>query len=162
MSQDQMLISSIYEGWRAYQQVMTKALAPLEADQLALRAAPSLRSVGEIAAHVIGARARWFYLLMEEGGDDFKAFGKWDRRGAKGRSAEELVRGLEATWIGLHEAIARWTEQDWAKTWPGEDDSGPEVITRQWVIWHLIEHDIHHGGEISITLGSHSVPALEL
>ena len=162
MSQDQMLISSIYEGWRAYQQVMTKALAPLEADQLALRAAPSLRSVGEIAAHVIGARARWFYLLMEEGGDDFKAFGKWDRRGAKGRSAEELVRGLEATWIGIHEAIARWTEQDWAKTWPGEDDSEPEVITRQWVIWHLIEHDIHHGGEISITLGSHSVPALEL
>jgi len=162
MSQDQMLISSIYEGWRAYQQVMTKALAPLEADQLALRAAPSLRSVGEIAAHVIGARARWFYLLMEEGGDDFKAFGKWDRRGAKGRSAEELLRGLEATWIGMHEAIARWTEQDWAKTWPGEDDSEPEVITRQWVIWHLIEHDIHHGGEISITLGSHSVPALEL
>jgi len=69
---------------------------------------------------------------------------------------------LEATWIGMHQAIARWTEQDWAKTWPGEDDSEPEVITRQWVIWHLIEHDIHHGGEISITLGSHSVPALEL
>ncbi len=162
MSQDQMLISSIYEGWRTYQQVMTKVLAPLEADQLALRAAPSLRSVGEIAAHVIGVRARWFYLLMEEGGDEFKAFGKWDRRGAKGRSAEELVRGLEATWIGMHEAIARWTEQDWAKTWPGEDDSEPGLITRQWVIWHLIEHDIHHGGEISITLGAHSVPALEL
>ena len=25
--------------------------------------------------------------------------------------------------------------------------------TRQWVIWHLIEHDVHHGGEISLTLG---------
>jgi hypothetical protein len=33
--------------------------------------------------------------------------------------------------------------------------------------WHqyqlnLIEHDLHHGGEISITLGSHGVPALNL
>lgn len=72
------------------------------------------------------------------------------------------MNGLEATWIGMHEAIACWTAEDWEKTWPGEDDSEPQVITRQWVIWHLIEHDLHHGGEISITLGTHGVPALEL
>ena len=99
---------------------------------------------------------------MREGGEEFKGFGRWDRRGAKTRSAEELISGLEATWIGMHDAIARWTPEDWEKAWPGEDDSEPEVITRQWVIWHLIEHDLHHGGEISITLGAHGVPALEL
>ena len=101
-------------------------------------------------------------MLMGEGGDEFKAFGKWDRRGAKPRSGEELVSGLEATWIGMHNAIDRWTPDDWEKTWPGEDDSEPEVISRYWVIWHLIEHDLHHGGEISITLGAHGVTALEL
>jgi uncharacterized damage-inducible protein DinB len=30
------------------------------------------------------------------------------------------------------------------------------------VIWHLVEHDLHHGGEISQILGSHRVPALNL
>jgi uncharacterized damage-inducible protein DinB len=62
----------------------------------------------------------------------------------------------------MHEAIARWTAEEWEKTWPGEDDSEPEVITRQWVIWHLIEHDVHHGGEISIVLGAHGLPGIQL
>ena len=162
MTKDQELIPSIYDGWRAYQEVMIKALTPLDLNQLALGASPSLRSVGEIAAHMVGARARWFYLLMSEGGDELRAFGNWDRRGAKARTADELVTGLEGTWAGMHDAIARWTAEDWENTWPGEDDSEPEVITRHWVIWHLIEHDLHHGGEISITLGVHGVPALEL
>jgi uncharacterized damage-inducible protein DinB len=162
MTENQELIQSIFEGWHAYQQVLTKVIAPLDPSQLALFAAPNLRSVGEITAHIVGARSRWFYLLMGEGGDLLKTFGKWDRRGAMSRSAEELVSRLEATWIGRHDAIARWTPEDWVKTWPGEDDSEPEVISRQWVIWHLIEHDLHHGGEISITLGAHGVPALDL
>jgi uncharacterized damage-inducible protein DinB len=162
MSEVKGLSASIFEGWHLYQSSLTTALAPLDADQLALRAAPNLRSVSEIAAHIIGARARWFYSLMEEGGEEFQALGKWDRRGARQRTAQELVRGLKASWVGMHEAIARWTAEDWEMTWPGEDASEPEVITRQWVIWHLIEHDVHHGGEISITLGAHGVPALRL
>jgi uncharacterized damage-inducible protein DinB len=162
MTDNQELIQTIFAGWHTYQQVLTRVIAPLDPDQLALRPAPDLRSVGEIAAHMIGARARWFYMLMGEGGDEFKALGKWDRRGEKPLSATELTSGLEATWIGMQEAIVRWSAEDWDQTWPGEDDDEPEVITRQWVIWHLIEHDLHHGGEISITLGAHGVPALEL
>jgi uncharacterized damage-inducible protein DinB len=30
------------------------------------------------------------------------------------------------------------------------------------VIWHLMEHDLHHGGEISQILGSHGVSAPNL
>jgi uncharacterized damage-inducible protein DinB len=155
-------ISAIYEGWRSYQNTLSRALAPLTAEQLGLRAGPDLRSVGEITAHIIGARARWFYQLMGEGGEEFAVLGKWDRRGAPARSAAELVQGLEATWRGMHEAIARWTPEEWQQTWPGEDASEPEIITRPWVIWHLIEHDVHHGGEVSITLGAHGVRALDL
>jgi uncharacterized damage-inducible protein DinB len=162
MVEDTEVVSSIYEGWHIYQAAMTQAITPLTSEQLAFRVAPHLRSVGEIAAHVIGVRARWFYLLMGEGGDEFKALGGWDRQDAKIRSAAELVTGLGVSWTGMHEAIGRWTAADWAKTWPGEDDSEPETITRPWVIWHLIEHDLHHGGEISITLGAHGLRALEL
>jgi uncharacterized damage-inducible protein DinB len=162
MTVDQSLVQSIFDGWHTYQRALTEAIAPLDSDQLAIRPDPKLRSVGQISAHIIGARARWFYLLMGEGGSEFEAFGKWDRRGAKPRTAAELGKGLEATWQGMHDAIARWTPDQWNETWPGEDDTEPEVITRQWVIWHLIEHDLHHGGEISITLGVHMVKGLRL
>jgi uncharacterized damage-inducible protein DinB len=27
------------------------------------------------------------------------------------------------------------------------------------VVWHVLEHDLHHGGELSLTLGLHGIPA---
>ncbi len=162
MTTEQQILSNILDGWHTYQAALIRALAPLTAERLSLRAAPRLRSVGKIATHIIGARARWFHALMGEGGDEFAALGRWDRRGARARSAGELVQGLEATWRGMHAAIDRWTAEEWQQTWPGEDESEPEVITRPWVIWHLMEHDLHHGGEISLTLGAHGERALEL
>lgn len=101
-------------------------------------------------------------MLMGEGGEEFASLGKWDRRGAPERSAEEIVGGLEATWRGMQAAIGRWTPEEWQQTYPGEDDSEPGIITRQWVIWHLIEHDLHHGGEFSLTLGMHGLSAVDL
>lgn len=161
MNETHNVTGAIYDGWHTYQQLLMEAIAPLQEDQLELRAAPHLRSVRENALHIIGARARWF-AGMGEGGERFKTLGRWDRRGAPARSAAELVQGLEETWRGMHEAIGRWTEEEWQQTWPGEDDSEPEVITRQWIIWHLVEHDVHHGGEISLTLGAHGIEALAL
>ena len=35
-------------------------------------------------------------------------------------------------------------------------------LTRQWIIWHVIEHDLHHGGEVSLTLGMHGLAAPDL
>lgn len=54
MTENPKLILAIYEGWHAYQQVITKVIAPLDPDQIALRAAPDLRFVGEIATHIVG------------------------------------------------------------------------------------------------------------
>ena len=71
MNKDQALVSAIYDGWQAYQEILIEALEPLSPEQIELRAAPKLRSVGQIARHIIGARARWFYQLMGEGGKAF-------------------------------------------------------------------------------------------
>ncbi len=37
---------------------------------------------------------------------------------------------------------------------------GFQVFRRGWVVWHTLEHDLHHGGEISQILGSHGLPGL--
>lgn len=161
MISDQAFIPTIFQGWHEFQKALIGALSPLSAEQLALRNSPRQRSIGVIATHMIGARARWFYMGFGEGGKDFATLGRWDRRGARARSAAELVSGLERTWDGIHTAIARWTPEQWAETFPGEAGE-PEIITRHWVIWHLIEHDLHHGGEISLTLGANGLKGLNL
>ncbi|MGH2633978.1 MAG: DinB family protein, partial [Tepidiformaceae bacterium] len=36
------------------------------------------------------------------------------------------------------------------------------TVTRQWLIWRVLHHDIHHTGEISLTLGAHGLPGLDM
>lgn len=159
---DQDRIAAIQQGWESYHDVLIRAIAPLDDDQLALRAAPHLRSVRDIAAHIIGARTRWFAFQLGGEYAQFKSHADWDRPGAPPRSAAGLVEALRSTWNVMQQTVASWTPQDWQQTWPGEGDSEPELLTRPWSIWHLIEHDLYHGGEISLTLGAHGIAAIPL
>lgn len=158
MTEDKATLSIFYQGWHDYQKLLIKALAPLSSEQLMLRAVPGQRSIGDIVLHIIGARARWFHDLMEVGDKDFASLGEWDSGGAPTRDAAELVYGLETTWRVMRETLANWTPQDMQYSYTGEPGD-PETFTRQWVIWHLIEHDLHHGGEVSLLLGMHDLEA---
>lgn len=154
-------ISSIYAGWHAYQQLMINSLTSLNAAQLTWRPSQHHRSIEEIVRHIIAARARWFYRLMGEGGEEFEALARWDREGEKVRSSEELIGGILKSWDIMQLTIANWSATDWEQTWPGRGTT-PKLITRPWVIWHLLEHDLHHGGEISLILGMNGAEGFDL
>ncbi len=154
--------ATFYAGWQTYQNSLITALRPLSAEQLALRAAPGLRSIEQITTHIIAARANWFFHLLKEGGDEFATLGRWGRPDGPTQSAAELIQGLETTWQGMQTALARWRPADWQQTYTHGHPYEPAIITRQWVIWHLIEHDLHHGGELSLTLGMYGLAGLDL
>jgi uncharacterized damage-inducible protein DinB len=162
MDEAQATLAVLYRGWHDYQGLLITALVPLSPAELALRAAPHMRSIGEVVTHMIGARARWFHHDLGVGDQAFAALGTWDRRGMPARSAAELVTGLELTWQTMQEAIARWTPADWTRTYQNDPGDEPAVFTAQWVVWHLIEHDLHHGGEVSLMLGMHGLTAPDL
>ena len=163
MSGDQSAVMPFYQGWDVYQGHLIKAITPLTQEQLALRAAPHLRTLDQIASHIIGARARWFHDLMGEGGEDIVRVRTFDRPGTPPHTAAELAEALETTWRLMADCLNRWTPADLEYSYPGDPSDGePERLTRQWVIWHLIEHDLHHGGELSLTLGMHGLPAPDL
>ncbi|HEX6798846.1 MAG TPA: DinB family protein [Ktedonobacterales bacterium] len=162
MASQHPMLAGIYQGWERYNGLLAGALAPLSDEQLDLRATPNLRSIRELATHLIAVRARWFHLALSEGGDELAAIGAWDRPGEPARSASELLAGLEATWRQMTEAIARWTPEQLDETITEEEDGETETFTRPEVIWHLIEHDLHHGGEIGYSLGMHGLAAPDI
>jgi uncharacterized damage-inducible protein DinB len=57
MAEQQISLLPLYKGWDTYQELLIKAIEPLSLDQLSLRTAPQLRSIGDLATHIIGARA---------------------------------------------------------------------------------------------------------
>jgi len=159
---EQITLAKLYKGWDVYQEQLVKAITPLAAEQLALRAAPHLRSVGMIAAHIVGARVRWFHRLMGEGSVDIHLLGIWDLPEAPIRSAAELVDGLKDSWQLIQNSLAHWTLADLDHVFEGTYSGEEYSFSRQWIIWHVIEHDLHHGGEISLTLGAHGMAGLDL
>ena len=161
MAEQQINLLSFYKGWDAYQALLIRALVPLSSEELALRAAPHLRSVGENVAHIISGRVSNF-LVLGEAGDEMAPLETWDVQGAPARSATELVSGLESTWQMIQMALTRWTPADLEDVFvDGQGEQAPR-FTRQSIIWSTIKHDLHHGGEISLTLGAHQVGALDL
>jgi uncharacterized damage-inducible protein DinB len=155
MAEPPIALAPFYQGWETYQELLIKGLSPLTLEQLSLRTAPQLRSIGENVAHIIGVRAGWFYYVLEIKNEKLAALESWSQPDQPARSVAELVRGLEETWQVMEESINQWSADDLAVTVRDIDENGEEQLyTRQWVIWHLIEHDIHHGGEVSLTLGT--------
>jgi uncharacterized damage-inducible protein DinB len=161
MVEQQINLLAFYKGWDAYQALLIKAIAPLSSDQLALRVAPQLRSVGENVAHIISGRVSNF-LVLGEADAEIALLEKWDEDGAPPRSAAELVRGLETTWQMIQNALIRWTPANLEDVFvDGQGENAPH-FTRQSIIWSTIKHDLHHSGEVSLTLGTHHIEALDL
>jgi len=161
MTDQQINLLSFYKGWDMYQALLLKALAPLSAEELALRVAPHLRSVGENVAHIISGRVSNF-LVMGEVRAEMAPLEQWDIPGAPLRSAADIVGGLESTWQMIQMALVRWTPANLEDVFvDGQGEDAPR-FTRQAIIWSTIKHDLHHGGEISLTLGTHHVEALDL
>jgi uncharacterized damage-inducible protein DinB len=164
MVEDTFTLTTFSRFWKAYQDHIEGALAPLTASQLALRAAPHLRSIGEQALHIVACRAHWFTdFLGEDGGEEMKRYASWNEMalslGASIPPAAELVQGLDRTWQFMADCLARWSPDEMRHTFPDNWDGKPVDVSRAWVVWHVMEHDLHHGGELSLTLGMHRLPA---
>ena len=162
MDETNVTLAMMVEGWDAYQTQLSEALAPLTPEQLALRAVPHLRSIEELARHIIGVRAGWFHNILGEGDDLLGAYHEWDAHGAPVRTAEDLVNALAFTWQAMREALAHFTPADLAQTVTGERKGRAFAYKRGWVVWHVLEHDLHHGGEIGYSLGMHGLKAPDL
>ncbi len=159
MAEGNVTLSTFYDNWQQYHDHLKEAIAPLTAAQLELRAAPGLRSVGQLAAHVIGARVGWFHGFLGEGDAAVAALDAWDAPNAPTQPAAALVAGLDRSWHLMADLLAGWSAADMQKTFPQEWRGHQYELSRSWVVWHLLEHDLHHGGEISLTLGLHGLPA---
>ena len=164
MAEDNFTIATFYTCWKEYQDHIKGALGALTAEKLELRAAHHLRSIGENILHIIGCRAYWFIdFLGEDGGEEMNVYTAWNEvalaLGAPIPTTAELAQGLESTWKFMAHCLARWSPDEMRQTFPDDWDGKQVDLSRAWVVWHVMEHDLHHGGELSLTLGMHGLAA---
>lgn len=169
MTEQSLPLMTFYKGWETYQRNLVEVIAPLSAEQLALSAASHQWTIGMLAQHIVANRVWWFQVWMEEGSPDLAPIAHWDPADEAEKptlEAADLVAGLESTWQMIADALAHWTPADLGRVFPPpaslrEDER--EMFpprTREWILWHVLEHEIHHGGELSLALGGYGLPGI--
>jgi uncharacterized damage-inducible protein DinB len=161
-------LMAVFSGWDGYHRSLVSAIAPLELEHLRYRPAPDRRSVGEIAAHIAFGRLDWFHRmgadgtagLVERAAPWWRPWGEIDP--AIGENADGIVHWLQASWEMIEANLNRWTVADLSWTYRQPYGGKVYAISRQWVIWRIMAHDIHHGGQLSILLAAQGIELPEL
>lgn len=162
MQQTKSTLDVIYENWRTYNEKLRNAIAKLTDDQLNLQPAPHMWPLQQVLQHIISVRAGWFCGTLQDEDAAMTAYMEWGQRESPARTVAEIVRGLDETWAFIESRATRWTPEDCAATFPDEYDGEVWQVSRSWVIYHVMEHDLHHGGEATNILTIHKLQGVDL
>jgi uncharacterized damage-inducible protein DinB len=143
-----MSLLSYYKGWSIYQRMLKGVLAPLTEAQLALPVSSDKWTVGLVAQHLIANRVWWLQNWLGEGDPALAVIAHWDPADVESadlspRTAAELDRVVSPPAAMSEEERALFGD-----------------TTLGWIVWHVFEHEIHHGGEISLVLGQQGIPGI--
>jgi uncharacterized damage-inducible protein DinB len=156
---------TFFEGWGRYNDLLERAVSPLSQDQLDLRAADGMWSVRILASHIVSVRSWWFNEWMGEGGEELAGFADYDEGDeSASRDAGTIAEALHTSWSCLEASPRSWNEDDLAKEFqrPARNaERGWPWRSRKYIVWHVAEHDVFHGGEISLVLGMHGLTGID-
>ena len=74
----------------------------------------------------------------------------------------EPLKWLELSWQMIETTLNTWTVADLARTYRHIREGKLYAVTRQWTIWRVMSHDLHHGGQIALMLGLQGIDVPEL
>ena len=102
--------------------------------------------VGQIMVHIANAEEGWFRYAVtkeiEEWPEDLQ-FENYPTR-------EKILALLDTVHANTESYLRSLSEKDLSTE---IDTPWGESIPLKWIIWHVIEHEIHHRGELSLILG---------
>jgi uncharacterized damage-inducible protein DinB len=145
-----MQTQNLFKYWNDVRAVLYEAFDLITDEQLSFTPREGLWSLHETLCHIAGVEEGWFrYVVTRE-------IGGWDE--AEFNPADYPTRAdLRVLLDRVH---ARTTamfaaESDLSAAMQREITMprGGHPFTVEWVTWHVIEHEIHHRGEVFLMLG---------
>jgi uncharacterized damage-inducible protein DinB len=167
-------LSQVFDGWGGYNLSLVRAIEPRTAEQLAWRPSPAVRSMGQLARHIALGRINWFVRMPAPGSQELSdRIHAWQTDSEGNRHIAEdqmpidndpsrLVRWLNDTWEMIDATLKAWTLDDLDVTYRHVYRGKAYAVSRQWTIWRIMAHDIHHGGQIARILAARKIDAPEL
>jgi uncharacterized damage-inducible protein DinB len=168
MSSSDTSVARFYEGWQIYNERIVEVVRDLSAKELKVRPAPDRWPIWATVGHTAGTRVYWLCGVFGEPGAEKTPFSDplsgigWEDDLDTPRTAAELTEALETTWQIIAGCLERWTPDMLFEQFERQAGKKTQVHTRQSVLIRILSHDAYHSGELSQTLGIHSLPQIDL
>jgi uncharacterized damage-inducible protein DinB len=136
----------LFGHWDEVRRGLYAALEQLTDEQLSFVPREGLWSLGQVACHIAEGEEHWFRHYIHN---------RWPAESDRLRLSDYgSVTALKALLAQVHARTDQWLET------LDEGDLAHEVIlpwggrcSVRFAIWHILEHEIHHRGEIYLMLG---------
>ncbi len=151
----------LFPFWSDNRALLAEVVSALRDDELEHRPAPGFRSLGEVLRHVITTEEYWWHggingepYDLWRSQDKSLSAAEWERLTTEERevcrerrfpTVAAILEGLRAAHAPveafLHELDAADLCEKRRATWGDQN-------TLRWILWHLVEHDQHHRGQV--------------
>lgn len=140
-----MKLSLMFKHWVQVRSDLMSTIDRFNPDELTFAPFKGSWPVGQIMLHIADCEDNWLYGVVQ-GELEPWVFSKLEEYPAIPIIKEALERAHNRTTSFL----LNLEEDDLAKEY--KTTSGEEY-SLGWIIWHVLEHEIHHRGELSLCLG---------
>ncbi len=141
-----MNLSQMFDHWRQVRSDLLVMIDKYSDDDLAFVPFKTAMSVGQIMLHIAGAEEGWFRYVI---GRDYD---EWPQEYSLADYPN--VGSIKALLTEVHTRTEVYLDtQDLDDLERRIDAPWGKSIPLGWIIWHVMEHEIHHRGELSLILG---------
>jgi uncharacterized damage-inducible protein DinB len=139
-----MKLSEMFAHWEQVRSDLLKTIDKFSEEELTFAPFEGAWPVGQIMLHIADCEDNWLHGVVR---GEFKPWvwysfeefpGKADILDMLSKARARTVPFLES--LDEHNLDDKFTVEG-------------EEYTLKWIIWHVLEHEIHHRGELSLILG---------
>jgi uncharacterized damage-inducible protein DinB len=136
----------LFAHWKNIREGLIETIDKFEDAELGYAPFDGSRAVGDIMLHIADAEDGWFrYVVTRE-------LGEWP---SQYTLANYPVRdAIKRALAKVHERTNRYLDSLSTSDLDNVIEAPwGEQLPLRWIIWHVLEHEIHHRGELSLILG---------
>ena len=136
----------LFSHWQYIRKGLISVIEDFEESELTYQPYPDSWPVGQIMVHIANAEEGWFRYAVTKELQEWPMQLQFENYPTR----EKILTVLDEVHGKTERYLETLSEEDLSATIlaPWE-----ETFPLGWIFWHVIEHEVHHRGELSLILG---------
>ena len=140
-----MELKEFFKFWTNIQASILHMASSLSEEDLDKTFDSVLKPIGETFYHIASVYNGWLTYQIKDGEKNPDPIKK------ENLTVENINDALKKAFDRCYRLISKSSEEDWDKVLIDYDDQdNPYNVTFGWILWHLLEHDIHHRAQLKL------------